>query len=704
MSQSDTIRLLIINDDAGEVDRLLSMLRNSGRATRAQHVPSAEGLEKLLSDQAWDLLLAVDKAQSCDPKAALRIIKKMDKDIPAIFLTECDMDEFNITLIDGLKAGARDVVTVDDDQHLLIIMSRELLNLQERRERRSADRKLKDAERRCQQLLDSSRDAIAYVEDGMFLYANLSFAERFGYNNVEDILSIPVIDVVDKNDQVNYKNFMKSFKLSDDESSKALDIHGIKNDKSTFTISINITHATYENEPCVQMLVAARMGFDSAEMEAEIKKASSLDALTGVYNRVYMNNAIVNAIRDAAEHDKYRSLHVVSIDMYEEMRASIGISGRDSVMIDIAKLIQQQIGSDGMLGRISDEEFGILLSGTDEEQQTLQAKKICTEIANNIFQVGGKTLQATVTIGICPITEKATTADQVLDRSHSACAEVRSSSKNGTGNSVKYYIPKLADSTEADNKNLITEIIDRALDKEGLYLSFQPIISLRGDASEYFEVFASMIPDKDGNTVSPDEITASTAKNNELGKKIDRWTILNALKKLSEQRANGKETQLLVSITNATLRDEHFQPWLTAAYTAAHLPSDALVFQFSETDATSYINDAKSFVEHISTQGGKCCITHFGCSLDPFKTLSHIDVAMVKIDNSFAADIQKKNESPEQLKEILTKINETWKQSIVPSVENATLLATLWQAGAHFIQGSYIQSPTDNMNFVFNEE
>jgi EAL domain-containing protein (putative c-di-GMP-specific phosphodiesterase class I) len=213
-----------------------------------------------------------------------------------------------------------------------------------------------------------------------------------------------------------------------------------------------------------------------------------------------------------------------------------------------------------------------------------------------------------------------------------------------------------------------------------------------------------MVPDADGNTVSPDEISSSTSKHEELGKKIDRWTILNSLKKLSEQRSNGKETQLLVNITNTTLRDEHFQPWLTAAYASANLPCDALVFQFSETDATSYINDAKSFVEYISTQGGKCCITHFGCSLNPFKTLSHIDVAMVKVDNSFAADIQKKNESPEQLKEILTKINETWKQSIVPSVENATLLATLWQAGAHFIQGSYVQSPTDKMDFVFNEE
>src|SRR6478609_7475123 len=215
MSQSETTRLLIINDDANEVERLLSMLRNSGRSTRPQHVPSIEGLEKLLGDQAWDLLLAVDAAKSCDPKAALRAIKKLDKDIPVIFMTETDPDEFNMVLIDGLKAGARDVVILDDDQHLLMTMTRELGNLQERRERRAADRKLLESERRCQQLLDSSRDAIAYVEDGMFLYANQSFAERFAYKEADDIMSMPVIDVIAKADQDKYKNFMKAFKLSE---------------------------------------------------------------------------------------------------------------------------------------------------------------------------------------------------------------------------------------------------------------------------------------------------------------------------------------------------------------------------------------------------------------------------------------------------------------------------------------------------------
>jgi diguanylate cyclase (GGDEF)-like protein/PAS domain S-box-containing protein len=703
MSQSETTRLLIINDDANEVERLLSMLRNSGRNTRPQHVPSIEGLEKLLGDQAWDLLLAVDTAKSCDPKAALRAIKKLDKDIPVVFMTETDPDEFNMVLIDGLKAGARDVVILDDDQHLLMTMTRELGNLQERRERRAADRKLLESERRCQQLLDSSRDAIAYVEDGMFLYANQSFAERFSYKEADDIMSMPVIDVIAKADQDKYKSFMKAFKLSE-AGQQELSLTGTRSDNSEFGIDIAVTHAIYENDPCVQLLVAAQTGLDSAAVEAEIKRASSLDALTEVYSRGYMSNALGQAIRDAAEKDKYSSLHIISIDLYEDMRSSVGVSGRDAAIADLAKFMKVTVGSDGILGRIADGEFALLTQGTDEEQQIKRAKDMCQKIASHICQAAGKTVQLTASIGICPITEKITSPDQILDRAHIACEEVRTAGKNGTGNNARYYTAKLTD-TNTNDDNLITEVVENALQREGLKLTFQPFISLQGDTTEHYEVLLSMAPDSNGKAIDNDEMFRVLSRNEDLGKKIDRWTLINAAKMLAAHCSAGhEETSMLINITTASLRDESFPGWLAVALKTANIPAKSIILQFSESDASSYLTHAKSFCDTMQNMNIRCSIKQFGCSLDPFKTLAHLDVYMVKIDGSFATDIQQKNEKPDTLKELIKKLNEARKSSIVPLVENATLLATLWQSGAHYIQGNYVQAPSEKMDFVFSDE
>jgi diguanylate cyclase (GGDEF)-like protein/PAS domain S-box-containing protein len=702
MSQSETIRLLVINDDASEVERLLSMLRNSGRSTRAQHVPSSEGLEKLLGDQAWDLLLTQDNAKSCEAKAALRVIRKLDKDIPAVFLTEADEDERAMALIDGLKAGARDVVFFEDDQHLLMVLTRELSNLQERRERRSADRKLKESERRCQQLLDSSRDAIAYVEDGMFLYANQSFAERFGYRETDDIMGMPVVDIVDSADQDTYKNFMKAFKLSE-EGQQELELGGLRKGGESFQISITVNHAIYESDPCVQLLVAAQLGLNNAEVEAQIKKASAMDALTGVYNRVYMSNALSSAIRDAAEKDKFSSFHIISIDLYEELRASLGVSGRDAAMTDIASQLKMLVGKDGVLGRISDDEFALLVAGTDEEQQTQRARTICKHIADHICQAAGKTAQLTASVGVCPITEKVTNPDQVLERAHIACEDVRKAGKNGVGNDAKYYVPKVGDAG-SDNDTLIVEIVERAISKEGFKLKFQPVISLRGETAEHYEALLTMLPDESGAVIQSDDVFRTLASNAELGKKIDRWTLINAAKTLAAHRSAGSNTNLIVNITAASLRDDSLPNWLTVAFKTANLPANALILQFSEADATVNLNYTKAFCEAMRKIDVRCCIKHFGCALDPFKTLAHLDIDLVKIDGSFTNDIQQKNEKPDTLKKLLSDINEAGKQSIVPFVENATVLSTLWQAGAHFIQGHYVQAPSETMDFVFTEE
>ncbi|MEZ5493570.1 MAG: EAL domain-containing protein [Pseudomonadales bacterium] len=702
MSKSETTRLLIINDNASEVERLLSMLRNSGHTMRSQHVPSIEGLEKLLGDQAWDLLLAVDAAKSCNPKDALRAIKKLDKDIPAIFLTETDPDEFAMALIDGLKAGARDVVILDDDQHLLMVMTRELGNLQERRERRTADRKLLASEKRCQQLLDSSRDAIAYVEDGMFLYANQSFAERFGYQETDDIISIPVIDIIAATDQEKYKSFMKAFKFSEDDKQE-LALTGTRADGSAFNIDIAVTHAVYENDPCTQLLVAAQIGLDSAAVAAEIKKASNLDPLTGIYNRVYMNSALDQAVHNASEKDKFSSLHIISIDLYDEMRTSLGASARDSATKDLADFIKNALGGNGTLGRIADGEFAWLTSGTDEDQQTQQAKSLCQKIAAHICQAGGKTTQVTVSIGICPITEKITNPDQVLDRAHIACEEVRSAGKNGTGNDARYFIAKLGDADAEKDDSLITEVIENTLRKDGFTLKYQPFISLQGDTTEHYEALLHMAPDEDGKTIDNKEMFRVLGSNNELGKKIDRWATINAAKALAAHHGAGHDTNLLINISAATLRDESFPAWLKVALSTANIPAKSLMLQFSETDAANYLTHAKTFCDAMSDLNIRCSIKHFGCSLDPFKTLAHLNVEMVKIDGSFANDIQHKNEKTDTLKELITKLNETRKTSIVPYVEQASLMATLWQSGAHFIQGNYVQAPREKMDYVFEE-
>ena len=734
MSAQDTIRLLVINDTQAEVERLLSMLRNAGKTTRAQHVPSKEGLEKLLNDQAWDLLIGIDKAKNCNIKEAIRSIKKLDKDVPVIIQADvADESERTIALIDGLKAGARDVVVLDDDQHLLLVMDRELQSLDERRERRSTDRKFNTSQRRCQHLLDSSRNAIAYVEDGMFLYANRSFAEMFGYSDPDDTMSMPIVDMIAKKNQDGYVQFMKDFKMSDSAGAQELKVKGIKSNGSEFDVTLTVTHASYEEEPCIELLVegvgsaaapvavaapattapaataataaapaAAKTAAAPAAAAPAAAPASNTDPVTGLFNRKYMMDALANAVRDAAEKDRYRSLYYISVDRFAQHRSNLGITDTDAMLASLASCMKVSIESGATLAHFSDEEFLLLVTGIDAEQHLKKATELCKKVEAHICSAGTKSVQATISIGIAPISESATNPDEIIKRAHQAADDARAEGKDGVGNRAKTYAPKLS-AGEADNAAIL-EVVRHALTKDAFNVLFQPLVSLQGDTHEYYEVFIN-VKDGSGNPVDTTKLFRALETDKDLAIKLDRWTILKASKQLSQHRAKNPKTHLIINLTSASLQDASLSQWVGVALKAGSLPASSIMFQFSENDATNYLTHAKTFTDSIKAVGSSSCIKHFGCALDPFKTLTHLtNVAFIKVDGSFSSDIQKKNEDSKALKELVANLTAAGKKSIIPKVENAAMMATLWQSGAHFIQGNYLQAPAEAMNFQFADD
>ncbi|MDX1599242.1 MAG: PAS domain S-box protein, partial [Marinobacter sp.] len=203
-----TVHLLILDPSQNDAESLISLLRNSGKATRAHRITSEEDLEEALKGGSWDLLLARDIDQEFSADDALAMIRRMDKDIPFVLLTgEYDRDR----TVSVMRAGAQDTVPFDYTDQLVLVVNRELASLDERRRRRVLESHLREAEQRCQLLLESSKDAIAYINDGMHIYANRSYLDFLGYEDIDELICIPVLDTLTPESQERYKEFMKSF-------------------------------------------------------------------------------------------------------------------------------------------------------------------------------------------------------------------------------------------------------------------------------------------------------------------------------------------------------------------------------------------------------------------------------------------------------------------------------------------------------------
>ena len=366
---------------------------------------------------------------------------------------------------------------------------------------------------------------------------------------------------------------------------------------------------------------------------------------------------------------------------------------------DLATLLREKTGDNMVLARLSDDAFCIMCLPCEEQAMTEQCETIRKAIEDHLFDINGRTVQITVSIGIAMITENSPKAPDLLGRAHTASAELRKKEGFEQGNGVQVYNP--ADYEVLDESNS-TEAIQKALDDNRFRLLFQPIINLRGEGEEHYEAFVRML-DKDDEEVSPYDILPPVGPS-DMAIKIDRWVILQTIKQLASHRGRGHDTRLFLNVTAETLQDKTFASWLSVALKAARLPGESLIFQVREGDANSFMKPAKEFAKSVHELHCKVSISQFGCALNPFNTLKHIDVEYVKVDGSFTEEIQKSDKAKEEIKEMVKSLQSAGKLTIIPLVENAGVLATLWQAGVNYIQGYYLQAPVPEMNYDFGDQ
>ena len=691
--KNTTVHLLILDPSQNDAESLVSLLRNSGRATRAHRITSEEDLEETLKSGQWDLLLARDDVeQEFGPDGALAMIRRMDKDIPFVLLTREFGRERTVTI---LKAGGQDTVPFENTDQLVLVVNRELSALEDRRRRRTLESHLRESEQRCQLLLESSKDAIAYINDGMHIYANQSYMEFLGYDDIDDLICIPLLDTLTSESGSKYKEFMKNF-ASGEEEGKTLACVARRSDDQELNVNMTVSAATYDGELCTQIVLQSEQ--KDAELEEKLRQISSQDLLTGLYNRQYLMDALGKTIALAGKESQTGALAYISIDNFMAMKSKAGIAGSDLIFGDLAKVLSEQTPEGYTLARLSDDAFCLLSHPCEEKTMAGVCETIRRKVEDHLFEISGRTVQITVSIGLAAITENAPKAPDLIGRAHTASSDLKKKEGHESGNGVMIYNP--ADYESLDESNS-ADAIQKALNDNRFRLLFQPIINLRGEGEEHYEAFVRML-DKDDKEISPYDFLPPAGPS-DMALKIDRWVILQTIKQLAGHRSLGHETRLFLNITAETLDDKTFMPWLSVALKAARLPGDSLIFQIREGDANNFMKQAKEFTKAVHELHSKVSISQFGCALNPFNTLKHIDADYVKIDGSFTEEIQKKSEARDEVNEMVKSLQSAGKLTIVPLVENASVLATLWQAGVNYIQGYYLQAPVPEMNYDFGD-
>ncbi|GGJ97512.1 EAL domain-containing response regulator [Pseudomonas matsuisoli] len=680
-TEKSTIRLLILEDSQNEAERLASLFRNNGRATRLYRLTSEEDLIDVLR-QDWDLLIAAPESELLAPADALTHIRRLGKDVPFIQLV-ADNDSDSIT--EALLQGAHNALPQHEDERLLLVATREIAALQDRRARREAEHALSEAEKRCELLLDSSVDAITYVHDGMHIYANRTYLGLFGYDDAEEVEGVPMMDLITCKDQNTLKDYLKHY--GDSNAAPELHCQGIRADGERFPARMSLSPASYDGEPCIQVVIRAET--ENAELEEKIREISSQDPVTGLFNRQHFLELVAGAL----QAEQPICVAYLRIDQYSTVLADIGITGTDILLVELTQILSEHIADGAQLARFGDDAFAALMpSEVSGKKTSLEA--LLHKVEGHLFEINGRTVQITLTIGLTGTDEQTLQAQDVIDRA------LRCVDESNAGNRLKTYDASEALAAAASRGDVLA-MIQHALANSAFRLLFQPVISLRGDTAEHYEVLLRLLT-LEGEEIPPERFLEA-AKETGMATRIDRWVILNAVQLLAEHRSRGNNTRLFIHLSSASLQDPSLVTWLAGLIKAHGLAPDTLIFQLLEADAITYLKQARELSKGLAALNCHLSLTHFGQSQNPFNTLKHLDVTFVKIDTSLVQDLGDTMRR-DALNEMLANIHSRAKLSIVPTVETAAMLASLWQAGVNYIQGFYLQEPTQSMNYDFSSD
>ena len=147
------------------------------------------------------------------------------------------------------------------------------------------------------------------------------------------------------------------------------------------------------------------------ELVNKLHIQATTDQLTGIYNRRVIFEALDEAM-DNSKQSKDRQFATImfDIDFFKQVNDNYGHAGGDAVLISFAQLLQAEISSPNIVGRIGGEEFLAILY-LDHDQAKEFCTKLIKKINNNIVNFEGTDIKVSSSGGVAFSTETETSAD-----------------------------------------------------------------------------------------------------------------------------------------------------------------------------------------------------------------------------------------------------------------------------------------------------
>ena len=285
MRTQSILNLLVIDADQLYAERLVELLGSYYDSVNLGFLDDKEELLKSLR-QSWDVLV-FGQAYDMNFTDVVGIIQEQSIDLPSVCLINKDTvanarnEEGLPSIVNGTMVKA-----LCAEQETAVIMSICLLhdNLRSRRQLTTLRHVLSGAEQRANVLIKNSKSAVAYIDQGIHIFANDPYLQLFGFESLNDAIGVPVVDLISGGESVKgFKQFLRQFEKGNRKDVE-FNFESKRTDGSTFEAKLQLASATLDGEPVTQIIIQQNNS-NSAEVAKRLAEAERKDSLTGIDSR-----------------------------------------------------------------------------------------------------------------------------------------------------------------------------------------------------------------------------------------------------------------------------------------------------------------------------------------------------------------------------------------------------------------------------------
>jgi diguanylate cyclase (GGDEF)-like protein len=425
----------------------------------------------------------------------------------------------------------------------------------------------------------------------------------------------------------------------------------------------------------------------------QLRHLASHDVLTGLPNRLLLDDRITQAIAQADRQSHEFAVLVIDLDRFKVINDSLGHRAGDDLLREVAQRLKSAVRAIDTTARLGGDEFVLLLGGPVTQAEAVEVGTRAIQMMEPSIRLLGIDVHISPSIGIAFYPRDGQTVDTLLARADAAMY----SAKERGRNNVQCYAEGMSTVTQ-DRVKLESELHE-ALRSGQFELHYQPKVDTATGRINSAEALIRWRHPQHG-LLLPGAFIA-IADDCGLLDDIGEWVLFEACRQAKAWQCDGlPRLRVAVNLAPSQFRLTKLVDQIRRALEAAALDSELLEVELTESAVMSDAEESILILEAISSMGVLVSVDDFGTGYSSMSYLRRFPIDKLKIDRCFVEEMTQRTEDASIVRAIISLAHSLHLKVIAEGVETSEQLALLANLGCDQYQGFYFSPALSSAQFV----